>query len=168
MDSFAYDPAQDQTDVTLIGPGPGNPNSRSQPRMAKLHEITAALRQSGRPLLGICLGHQVLALHEGLNVAQQTSSTQGMPIAVTVDGKNCCLGFYNSFSPVMDALAEKCRGITFDCDDKGRIIAMRGAGFSGFQFHPESVMSIEGVELLYNALAQLLEASQKGKVVRLL
>ncbi len=167
-DTFAYNPAQDKADVTLIGPGPGNPNSRDQPRMAKLHEITAALRKSGRPLLGVCLGHQVLALHEGLTVAQQTSSTQGMPIAVTVDGQDCRLGFYNSFSPVMDEAAEKCRGIAFDCDDKSRIIAMRGAGFSGFQFHPESVMSIEGVELLYKALAHLAETAQREKVARVL
>jgi len=168
LDTFAYDPAEDKADVTVIGPGPGNPNSRSHPRMVKLHNITAALRSSGRPLLGVCLGHQVLALHEGLNVAQQTSSTQGMPMAVTVDGKDCCLGFYNSFSPVMDEVAEKCRGITFDSDEKSRIIAMRGMGFSGFQFHPESVMSVEGVELLYNALAQLVESSQQGKVAQII
>lgn len=164
VDTFAYDPATDQADVTLIGPGPGNPNSRSHPRMAKLHDITAALRAADRSLLGVCLGHQFLALHEGLTVAQQTSSTQGMPLAVTVAGKKCRLGFYNSFSPVRDEAAQKCGGIDFDCDDQNRIIAMRGDGFSGFQFHPESVMSIEGVELLYNALAQLIKPAQQEKV----
>ena len=135
--------------------------------MVKLHEFTASFRASGRPLLGVCLVHQFLALHEGLTVAQQTSSTQGMPMRVTVDGKKCRLGFYNSFSPVMDGAAEQCGGIDFDCDDKNRIIAMRGAGFSGFQFHPESVMSIEGVELLYNELARLVQAAQQEKVVRI-
>ncbi|TVQ81908.1 MAG: hypothetical protein EA357_11320 [Micavibrio sp.] len=161
IDTFAYEAEKDNAAVTVIGPGPGNPNDATHPRMAQLHRIAAELRGKNRPVLGICLGHQILARHEGLNVAQQTSSTQGMPLQVTVAGKNCRLGFYNSFSPVMDGAAEQRGDLRFDCDDKGRIIALFGNGFTGYQFHPESVMSQQGVALLYDALKDLCRAKIK-------
>ena len=43
-----------------------------------------------------------------------------------------------------------------DVDDRGRVIAMRGENFVGFQFHPESVISKTGLSLLHEALSELM------------
>lgn len=151
VDTFAFDPKQDDSDILILGPGPGDPNDKSHPRIAKLHEIAKHVKGT-KPVLGICLGHQVLAILEGLSVIQQTSSTQGMPRYVRVKGDMHQLGFYNSFSPEKvesDALP---KGLEIDLDDQDRIIAMHRKGMIGFQFHPESVMSKTGSQLLLNAL----------------
>ena len=42
-------------------------------------------------------------------------------------------------------------------NDRGRVIAMRGENFVGFQFHPESVMSKTGLSLLHEALSELVQ-----------
>jgi phenazine biosynthesis protein phzE len=105
--------------------------------------------------LGICLGHQAIAVHEGLSVTKQKVSTQGLQRQVRVFGEMRRLGFYNSFSPVLDEYARSRSDIKPDVDEDNRIIAMQGQRFIGFQFHPESVMSQDGNKVLYQALSSL-------------
>lgn len=154
-DTFAYRAEKDKADVTIIGPGPGDPNDSGNKRMALLHKKVSALREAGRPLLGICLGHQILALQAGFKVERQKRSTQGMQIKVKAFNSESYLGFYNSFSPLYTDKARHVTGIRMDIDKQSRIIAMQGSGFIGFQFHPESVMSENGTDLLYKALVTL-------------
>jgi phenazine biosynthesis protein phzE len=101
VDSLAYDPAAETADLVILGPGPGDPTDMTHPRMKKLQETIAALRATGKPLLGICLGHQALAFSLGLPVTRQPRSTQGLQREVKVFGEVHRLGFYNSFSPVL-------------------------------------------------------------------
>jgi phenazine biosynthesis protein phzE len=157
VDTHTYVTAQDDAQVVIIGPGPGDPNDLQNPRIARLHEIVRALKSYSRSLLGVCLGHQVLAIQEGLAVAQQTVATQGMPRRVTIDGTAYQLGFYNSFSPV--STAEMPGHLSVSLDDEGRIIHMTDnradKRMVAFQFHPESVMSKGGRELMLSALTKL-------------
>ena len=155
IDTFDYDFKRYARDITIIGPGPGDPNDTAHPRMALLHDIVKTLRHNNHPVLGICLGHQVLAAHEGLTVERQTKSTQGMQKRVRTFNTDCRLGFYNSFSPIFTEDARRKTDIRMDIDDESRIIAMQGNGFIGFQFHPESIMSENGTDLLYKALVTL-------------
>lgn len=152
VDTFDFDPETNDADLVILGPGPGNPNDESHPRMKRLREIVAQLCESKKPLLGICLGHQMISLHLGLEVEQQTSSTQGMPRVVRVQGDLHQLGFYNSFSPVASS---ELPDIRLELDEQNRVIALHGDQLIGFQFHPESVMSRTGVKLLFDALARL-------------
>jgi len=155
VDTFEYQFADDDADIIILGPGPGDPNDREHPRMKKLHEITHQILGAEHPVLGICLGHQVISIQEGLIVKQQTQATQGMQRDVTVWGKQRKLGFYNSFSPVLSGIGDALEAIQYDLDDEERIVAMKGEGFTGFQFHPESVMSFDGYALLCEALLGL-------------
>jgi anthranilate/para-aminobenzoate synthase component II len=60
-------------------------------------------------------------------------------------------------------LARARTDIKCDVDEKGRIIAMQGDRFIGFQFHPESVMSEDGNDVMYRALMILKTLSSEGK-----
>lgn len=155
IDSFDFDAKRDTSDILILGPGPGDPNDLNNPRIVKLHDI-AKHSKGTKPILGVCLGHQVLALLEGLDVIQQTSSTQGMPRHVRVDDDMHQLGFYNSFSPTLAHEHPTPEGLEIDLDEQGRVIAMRGDQMIGFQFHPESVMSKTGSNLLLAAIKTLI------------
>ncbi len=152
VDSLTYDPAAETADLVILGPGPGDPTDMTHPRMKKLQTSIAALRQRGKPLLGICLGHQALAFSLGLPVTRQARSTQGLQREVKVFGEVHRLGFYNSFSPVLPEKGTLNPALKLDCDEDGRVIALQGDGLIGFQFHPESVMSESGYRLLYKAI----------------
>lgn len=155
VDSMAFDPAQDDSDIVIVGPGPGDPTDMTHPRMSRLQEIITDLTKRQKPMLGICLGHQVLAVNKKIDVERQLHSTQGLQREVEVMGEKHRLGFYNSFSPVFNANARAHTNVKFDVDETGRIIAMEGVRFIGFQFHPESLMSERGANLLHRALMHL-------------
>lgn len=152
VDTFDYNAATDTSDILVLGPGPGDPTDMAHPRMKKLQDIIIAVNKINKPMLGICLGHQALAVSEGLTVSIQDESTQGMQRQVRVFGQMRRLGFYNSFSPVLNDVSRSRTDIKCDVDEKGRIIAMQGDRFIGFQFHPESVMSEDGNDVMYRAL----------------
>jgi 2-amino-4-deoxychorismate synthase len=155
VDSLAFDPLQDDSDIVIVGPGPGDPTDRAHPRMRRLQEIISDLVKRQKPMLGICLGHQALAVNKKIDVERQIHSTQGMQRIVELLGEKYRLGFYNSFSPVFNANAKAHTDIKFDTDENNRIVAMKGNRFMGFQFHPESIMSEDGANLLYRALKLL-------------
>lgn len=152
VDSLTYDPAAETADLVVIGPGPGDPTDMTHPRMAHLQTVIGQLRAAGKPMLGICLGHQALAYHLGLSVPRQSRSTQGLQREVRVFGETQRLGFYNSFSPVLPEGQAVPLALKLDLDENNRVIAMQGDGLIGFQFHPESVLSEGGYRLLYKAI----------------
>lgn len=160
-DTFAYDPKTDDSDVVIIGPGPGDINDQSNARMLRLRSVLAELKRDQKPLLGICLGHQALLALEGIDVVQQKQSSQGMPRTVQVFEKDYRLGFYNSFSAVFTREVERKTHLKVNLDDDGRIIAVEGPNFIGFQFHPESTMSEYGNELLFYAICKIAPSQPK-------
>lgn len=159
VDTFDYNVATDESDIIVIGPGPGDPTDMGHPRMKRIQDIICDLKEAEKPMLGICLGHQAIAVSEGLQVTRQEESTQGLQRQVRVFGKMRRLGFYNSFSPVFTDEARARVDLRFDLDEKARIIAMQGDRFIGFQFHPESVMSEDGNDVMYRALMILKQLS---------
>lgn len=154
-DTFAYDHETDDSDIVLIGPGPGDINDDGNTRMVRLRSILTDLKHNQKPIIGICLGHQVLSMLEGIDVVQQKKSSQGMPRAVRVFGQDYRLGFYNSFSAIFTKEVEDMLHLKVNLDGEGRIIAMEGPYFIGFQFHPESVMSECGNDVLAQAIYRL-------------
>lgn len=158
LDTFDMQDRKITEDFVILGPGPGDPNDEDHARMTHLRMLTNALLIEKKPMLGVCLGHQMLCHSLGFPVKQQTSSTQGMQRKVQVFGKEHSLGFYNSFAPVPHPLMQPPADINYDLDEEERIIAISGPHYRGFQFHPESIMSQTGVDLLKQVLSDLIPA----------
>lgn len=142
IDTPDFDAEQNDSDLIILGPGPGDINDLTDPKMKKLESITKSLFEKQTPLLGICLGHQSILKNHGYKICQQEICTQGVQKEIDVFGAFHKVGFYNSFAP------EK---------DKSPILTFSKDHHIGLQFHPESVMTPEGSLILQECLSALTE-----------
>ncbi|MEU7079975.1 anthranilate synthase family protein [Streptomyces sp. NPDC046409] len=144
----------------VLGPGPGNPGDTADPKMRLLRELTAALvREHRHGLLGVCLGHELIAAELGLEIARKAVPYQGAQTRIELFGRPETVGFYNSFTALCDdaAAAElDAHGIEASRDTvSGELHALRGRGFASVQFHPESVLTLRGATIVAGLLAAL-------------
>ncbi len=145
----------------VLGPGPGDPADTADPKMRLLRALTADLvREHTGGLLGVCLGHELLAAELGLDLVRKDEPFQGAQLRMDFFGRPETVGFYNSFTARCDdARAEELRTlrrVELSRDPAtGDVHALRGPGFAGFQFHPESVLTLDGPALVAEALAAL-------------
>ncbi len=157
---FADYALADDADVTIVGPGPGDPTSPTDPKMARVREILAALRQAKRPFLAECLGHQVFCTLLGLPVVKKTVPFQGAQAVIDLFGKSERVGFYNTFAGVVPA---PIRGFEVAADPTSREVhALRGPHFYSVQFHLESILTPRGYELTRDALVYLVSSPKPG------
>ena len=149
--------------LVLLGPGPGDPEDASDPRIARLQDLAARLsdtaRSGGNPLLGVCLGHQLLSGTLGLPLRRKDSPHQGTQLDVDLFGTTARVGFYNSFTARVDgpAIARLAAdGVEVATGPADEVVAVRGRGFAGIQFHPESVLTQDGPRVLRSLVEPLL------------
>nr|WP_221381426.1 anthranilate synthase family protein [Actinoplanes polyasparticus] len=146
-------------DLVIAGPGPGDPGDAHDPKMVALRGLIAARLADRKPLLAVCLGHQILAGLLGLTLHRRNSPYQGLAREVDLFGVQRRVGFYSSFTALApQELITTAHGpveIARDPADSA-VHALRGPGFAGFQFHPESVLSRDGVTVLTELLPQLM------------
>ncbi|MBO3737029.1 anthranilate synthase family protein [Actinoplanes flavus] len=148
-----------ESDLLVFGPGPGDPSNLADPKMAALHRLAGEALDRRRPLFAVCLGQQILASLLGLSLARRDSPYQGLAREVDLFGTVRRVGFYSSFSAVAAApvAASPYGPVDLAVDPADRTVhALRGAGFAGVQFHPESVLSRDGVDVLRELLPPLL------------
>jgi phenazine biosynthesis protein phzE len=147
--------------VVVLGPGPGDPGDPEDPKMRFLRGLTGeVLREHRQGVLGVCLGHELIADACGLPVVRKRVPYQGAQVAVDLFGRRETVGFYNSFvarceEEAAARLAE--RGVEVSRAADGEVHALRGPGFAGVQFHPESVLTVRGAEVVRELLAGLTE-----------
>lgn len=143
------------SDLLVIGPGPGDPSNRQDAKMAKLHAITAALLAGERRFLSVCLGHQVLCEQLGYKVAKkQPAAFQGRQEIIDFFGRKQRVGFYNTFVGHYD---QPRGGVACSYDaERGDIHALRHQRFGGMQFHPESILTTNGLQLIQDEMVRLL------------
>jgi len=152
VDTFQFNLDEIESDIIILGPGPGDINDINNPRMIKLLLITEQLVNRKIPVLGVCLGHQALGRVMGMAVVKHELTMQGVHAQEKLFGKPEYLGFYNSFfveSETPPSGVEICR------DKKSRIIAMRSEKIISLQFHPESIMTKNGHGILMTHLQSL-------------
>lgn len=147
-------------ELLVSGPGPGDPLDTSNPRMRRLRQIISARRASGRPLLAVCLSHQILASELGLPLVPLAEPHQGMQLTVEIFGEPASIGFYNTFTARTDAGAGAIAGAEVAADPlTGDVYALRGPGFASVQGHLESILSRDGMRTMERLIGGALTPS---------
>ncbi|MFN2385736.1 MAG: aminodeoxychorismate/anthranilate synthase component II [Thermoanaerobaculia bacterium] len=141
--------------AVLISPGPGRPE-----KAAGSLAMIAAAEKAGIPVLGVCLGHQALAVLHGGIVERAPAPRHGKTSAVRHDGSGLFAGLpdpfdagrYHSLTVREEGLPADLR-VTARSDD-GLVMALahRARPAFGVQFHPESILTPAGSALLANFL----------------
>lgn len=144
-------------DAVVLGPGHGRPDDAAR-LLGQLLEVRPSL-----PVLGVCLGHQAIATWAGGVVERSTHPIHGERVAVSHDGTGVFAGLpaplycarYNSLSVRRTGLPTALRIAAWS--DVGEVMAIRHntLPIQGIQFHPESVLSDFGCQLLENWLEDL-------------
>ncbi|HZN09965.1 MAG TPA: aminodeoxychorismate/anthranilate synthase component II [Pyrinomonadaceae bacterium] len=138
----------------VISPGPGTPDDAGI-------SLGVIERFSGKiPLLGVCLGHQAMGQAFGGRVIRAPELMHGKASAVSHDGQtifagisdNFLAGRYHSLIVERDTLPS-CLEVSASTKD-GIIMGLRHHDLKveGVQFHPESILTSEGKQLLANFL----------------
>ncbi|GGS21883.1 anthranilate synthase family protein [Streptomyces griseoviridis] len=143
----------------VLGPGPGDPADLGDPKMRLLRSLTAeVLRDRREGVLGVCLGHELIAAELGLDIVRKAVPYQGAQTEIDLFGRAETVGFYNSFVARCDGAAYQelaARGIEVSRSADGEVHALRGPGFASVQFHPESVLSLNGAAVVRELVGQL-------------
>jgi len=152
---------QDGFDLAVLGPGPGDPDQRDHPKIAILHRHLRQLLARRQPILGICLGHQILCGHLGLPLRRRPVPDQGVQRTVSLFGKEVRVGFYCTFTARSDVDEQWSSDLGASVDISrdvatGEIYGLHGPGLRSYQFHPESILSTDGFAILADALRALL------------
>jgi para-aminobenzoate synthetase component II len=143
-------------DGVLLSPGPGRPEDTGV-----CLDIAAEAR---RPVLGVCLGHQVIATVAGGTVRRAPELVHGYTSEVHHDGAGVFLGLpdpltvtrYHSLALDPDTVPPGLVVTARTPDGVIMGVRHRTAPVEGVQFHPESVLSMAGHDLFTNWLAHAL------------
>ncbi len=154
-------------DLVVPGPGPGDPADLSDPKMAVLHGLVADLLHRGQPALAVCLGHQVLCARLGLRLHRRAAPYQGLQRQIDLFGRPRRVGFYSTFTALsdVDTLGTVYGEVRLARDAvDGTVHALRGPRFAGIQFHAESVLTEDGLDILAELTRPLLTGTTEGVV----
>ncbi len=137
----------------LISPGPCTPNEAGVSL-----ELVAACAEAGKPLLGVCLGHQSIGQHFGGHVVRG-GLMHGKTSPVTHDGSGIFAGLPSPFIATRyhSLIVEDIPGdlIVNATSDDGHVMGFRHVTLPihGVQFHPESIATEHGHAMLANFMA---------------
>jgi anthranilate synthase/aminodeoxychorismate synthase-like glutamine amidotransferase len=141
-------------DHLLVSPGPCTPNEAGI-------SVAAVRHFAGKiPVLGVCLGHQSIGVAFGGKIVRAGRLMHGKTSMIKHDGKGVYRGLPNPFEAmryhsllVDEATLPDCLAVTA-WSEQDELMGFRHRKFpvEGVQFHPESIMTPEGINLLRNFL----------------
>jgi len=138
----------------VISPGPGHPDQAGV--------SLEVIRRFGptTPILGVCLGHQAIGQAFGATVARARTQMHGKTSDIRHDGRGVFAGLSNPFVAtryhslvVLPDTVPADLEVTATAED-GEVMGLRHRRYpvEGVQFHPESILTVEGKRLLANFL----------------
>jgi anthranilate synthase/aminodeoxychorismate synthase-like glutamine amidotransferase len=152
-------------DAIVLGPGPGAPREDDG-----LAQIIAWALVEDRPLLGVCLGIQAIALHYGGRIARTACPVHGELSTIVHDGSGLFAGIpspframrYHSLCVERATLPAALRISAVSEDGVIQGIRHTALPICGLQFHPESFLSEHCAALLANFLEPVKETALDG------
>jgi anthranilate synthase component 2 len=143
-------------EAILISPGPGTPEAAGISL-----DLVAACAETGRPLLGVCLGHQAIGRHFGGRIARAPAIVHGKTSEISHDASGVFAGLpspfaatrYHSLAVAPDSIPDCLIVNATAADGSVQGLRHRVLPIHGVQFHPESIASEHGHALLANFLA---------------
>lgn len=149
-DTSASQALSSGAEAFLISPGPKTPNEAGVSL-----DLVAACAEAGRPLLGVCLGHQTIGQHFGGTVARG-GLMHGKTSPVTHDDSGLFAGLPSPFQATRyhSLIVENVPSslIVNATSDDGHVMGFRHATLPihSVQFHPESIATEHGHAMLAN------------------
>ncbi len=139
-------------DAIIISPGPGRPDDAGISKDV-IREFAGKV-----PILGVCLGHQCIAEVFGAQVVRSDLIMHGKVSDIYHDGKGVFAGLpcpfvatrYHSLVVAPDTLKEPMELTAWT--DANEVMGLRHTEMPvyGVQFHPESILTVEGKKLIKN------------------
>ena len=145
-------------DGVLVSPGPGRPEDAGI-----ICDAIPVFAAKGTPVLGVCLGHQAIGHVYGAEVVRAPELMHGKTSEISHDGAGVFTGLPSPLTATRyhslvleESSVPECLGVTARTAD-GMIMGVRHREFDveGVQFHPESILTGAGHDLLKNFLSRL-------------
>jgi len=146
-----------EPDAVLISPGPGRPENSGI-----ICEAITAFGERGVPVLGVCLGHQAIGHVFGASVVGASELMHGKTAEIAHDGCGVFTGLpspltvtrYHSLVIDAESIPDALE-VTATAPD-GTVMGVRHRllPVEGVQFHPESILTLSGHDLLRNFLSR--------------
>ncbi|HWA84456.1 MAG TPA: aminodeoxychorismate/anthranilate synthase component II [Fimbriimonadaceae bacterium] len=154
-------------DAIMLSPGPCTPNESG----ICLDIARAALeaKEAPIPLFGVCLGHQAIGQVSGGTIGRAERIMHGKASMVRHDGKGLFAGMPNPFRAiryhslvVTKETVPDGFEVTATAEDDGEIMGLRHRSLpiEGVQFHPESVLTEDGMRIIENFVEMTREATR--------
>lgn len=145
-------------DAIILSPGPGKPEN------AGICEDIVMEFHDKIPILGVCLGHQAICEAFGGNISHAKRLMHGKSSDISLDYDylfkglpgEINVGRYHSLSLVEDTVPD-CLQVISKAKDDGEIMAVKHKEFNvyGLQFHPESILTPDGLTIISNFLEKV-------------
>ena len=141
-------------DLIILGPGPGHPRDSGYVKI--IHDFQGVI-----PIFGICLGMQAIVMAFNGNVIKSENILHGKTSLITHNDKGIFQGISNpiKIGRYHSLIAEKSSfpvslEVTATANDDKNIMGVKHKTFpiEGVQFHPESIMTINGSSMIANIL----------------
>jgi anthranilate synthase/aminodeoxychorismate synthase-like glutamine amidotransferase len=147
----ALEQAQEANAIILISPGPGRPED------AGCSMDLVRLAKGKVPLFGVCLGHQAMVLESGGGVVRAAEPVHGKASLLDHDATGPFAGVPNPikigrYHSLCTPNPPACFHVHAAIDGMAMAISDKAAKQVGVQFHPESVLTPGGQQILANVL----------------